>query len=62
MTIKWDTTDLESSSVLKAEHINDASDALDGFVNQGINSAELKEPVDFVDNNIDPYEKKRLAR
>ena len=58
MTIKWDTTDLESSTVLKAEHINDASDALDGFVNRGINSAELKEPVDFVDNTIDPYEKK----
>ena len=60
MSIKWPIDDLTGSSVLKAEHINEGSDALQNFVNEGINTAELKSSVDFLDNTLDqrPYSKK----
>lgn len=60
MSIDWPIDDLTGTKFLKAEHINEGSDALQNFVNEGINTTELKSSVDFLDNEIDkrPYDKK----
>jgi hypothetical protein len=59
MSIKWPITDLTGSSVLKAEHINDGSDALQNFVNEGIGTDELKSPVEFLGGlDTTPYDQK----
>ena len=50
--------DISDSNTLDAKHINDASDALQNFVNRKINRKELAPSVDFEENDIDPYEKK----
>lgn len=60
MSIDWPIDDLTGTKFLKAEHINEGSDALQKFVNEGINTPELAPAVDFLDNEIDkrPYKKK----
>ena len=57
MTFKWDTTDVDTSSVIKAEHVNEPIDALQAYVNEGIGSRELKGHRPFVENDRDPYER-----
>lgn len=42
MAFSWDTTDLETSKALKADHLNSGADALSGFINEGIAAVELK--------------------
>tara|TARA_R100001163_G_scaffold53028_1_gene40398 strand:+ start:4989 stop:5954 length:966 start_codon:yes stop_codon:yes gene_type:complete len=54
----WDTTDLDSATVLKASHVNEASNAMQNYVNKGIGNHELDNAYDFEDNALDPYEKK----
>lgn len=54
----WDTTDLDLTTVLKASHVNEASNAMQNYVNKGIGNYELDNAYDFEDNALDPYEKK----
>ena len=60
MSIKWPIDDLTGSSVLKADHINDGSDALQNFVNEGIGTEELKSSVELLGTTLDktPYDQK----
>ena len=60
MSIEWPITDLTGSSVLKADHINDGSDALQNFVNEGIGTEELKSSVELLGTTLDktPYDQK----
>ena len=60
MSIKWPIDDLTGSSVLKADHINDGSDALQNFVNEGIGTEELKSSVELLEPPLDktPYDRK----
>jgi len=56
MGFDYDSDDLTSSSVLKAEHINDAVDSMQSFVNQGITRTELKDAV-AISDPVNPYSK-----
>ena len=56
MSIEWDTEDVLSSKNLKAKHINDGSDALQNFVNEGIRTPELATKKRFTENLVDPYD------
>lgn len=57
MGFNWDKSDLESSSVLKASHLNDGIDAIQDFLNEGIGKRELKDSVDYTGPPLDPYTK-----
>ena len=49
MTFRWDTSDLETSSALKADHVNSAVEAVQAFVNQGIEGVALADAIEFTD-------------
>ena len=49
MTFRWDTSDLETSSALKADHVNSAVEAVQAFVNQGIEQVALADAIEFTD-------------
>jgi hypothetical protein len=57
MGFDWDKSDLDSSSVLKASHLNDGIDAIQDFLNEGIGIKELKGSVDYTGGTLDPYTK-----
>ena len=49
MGFTWDTSDIDSSQTIKASHVNEASDALTNFINEGIHSGERASPEDVND-------------
>ena len=50
-------SDIDSSSVLNAEHVNDTVDAINNFVNKGINTAELKNAQPYSVDSENSFEK-----
>tara|TARA_R100001510_G_scaffold49506_1_gene47904 strand:- start:324 stop:1262 length:939 start_codon:yes stop_codon:yes gene_type:complete len=56
MGFNYDSTDLDVSKVLKADHVNSAVESIETFVNQGIGGDELKNSV-AVDDPANPYER-----
>lgn len=56
MGFEFDSSDLSTSKKLKAEHINDAVESIETFVNQGIGRKELKS-ASITDDPLNPYEK-----
>ena len=56
MGFDFDSSDIDLSSTLKAEHVNNASDSIVDFINKGIWQDELKEPKTVVDP-LSSYEK-----
>ena len=57
MGFDFDSSDIDGSTVIKAKHVNDASDSIVDFVNKGIWKNELKDPSTVVTPNA-VYEKK----
>ena len=50
-------SDIASASVLEADHINDAVDTINDFVNKGIGSAELKSSKPYSADSENSFEK-----
>ena len=53
MGFEWDTSGF--GNTLKAQDLNNGFDAIENFVNEGIGSSEMKDPVDYTGSSSDNF-------